>query len=311
MISDSLWQSHKTMKYFLIVLSIICAPLLHAQSDSTLTQEQAVINTIRTLFDGMRTGDSLALRSVLHPNAHLQSSYTNKAGNPVLSTGSIDKWVSSVGTPHEEVYDEKIWSYKIRIDDNLASAWTDYTFYVGEKQSHCGVNAFHLVHTNQGWKISHIIDTRRKTNCQTAFSNAKEEVNTLMDNWHKAAATADEAVFFGSMTPDGIYIGTDAEERWGRDEMATWSKEYFEKDSAWDFTTLKRTVYLDADEELAWFEESLDTWMGECRASGVVTKTTAGWKIKHYHLSVTVPNDNIDQFLPIATPSSKKKAARN
>lgn len=299
------------MKYLLLILSITCSILLHAQSDSTLTKEQAVIHTIQTLFDGMRAGDSTTLRAALHPNAHLQSSYTNKAGNPVLSTGSIDKWVSSVGTPHEEIYDEKIWSYKIRIDDNLASAWTDYTFYVGEKLSHCGVNAFHLVQTNEGWKISHITDTRRKTNCQTTFSNAEKEVNTLMDNWHKAAATANEELFFGSMTVDGIYIGTDAEERWERDEMANWSKEYFDKDSAWDFTALKRTVYLDADEELAWFEESLDTWMGECRASGVVVKTVAGWKIKHYHLSVTIPNDNINQFLPIATPSSKKKTVRN
>ena len=259
----------------------------------------------------MRAGDSTELRSVLHPNAHLQSSYTNKAGEPVLSTGSIDRWVSSVGTPHEEIYDEKIWSYKVRIDDNLASAWTDYTFYVGEKLSHCGVNAFHLVNTKEGWKISHITDTRRKTNCQTEVANAEKAINTLMDNWHKAAATADEDVFFGSMAPRGIYIGTDATERWERDEMAAWSKAYFEKDSAWDFTALKRTVYLDADEELAWFEESLDTWMGECRASGVVENTKEGWKIKHYHLSVTVPNDNINQFLPIATPSSKKKAARN
>ncbi len=300
------------MKYFLLVLSIAgSTTLLSAQADSTLTKEQSVINTIQALFDGMRAGDSTALRSVLHPNAHLQSSYINKAGESVLSTGSIDRWVSSVGTPHEEVYDEKIWSYKVRIDDNLASAWTDYTFYVGEKLSHCGVNAFHLVNTKEGWKISHITDTRRKKRCQTESSNAEKEINLLMDNWHKAAATADEDVFFGSMTADGIYIGTDASERWERDEMAAWSKEYFEKDSAWDFTAIKRTVYLDKDEELAWFEESLDTWMGECRASGVVAKTKESWKIKHYHLSVTVPNDNINQFLPIATPSSRKKTARN
>jgi len=293
------------MKYQFLIYLTCLVQIGFAQTEKP-TQEQAIIKTIQTLFDGMRVGDSTALRSVLHPTAHLQSSFTNKEGTPVLKEGSVDGWITSVGTPHEEIYDEKIWSYKIRIDDNLASAWTDYTFYVGEKLSHCGVNAFHLVNTQDGWKISHITDTRRRNNCQTTPTDAEQEVNTLLDNWHKAAATADSTAFFGGMAADGIYIGTDATEKWIRDDMANWAQKYFQKASAWDFTPLKRTVYLDADQEIAWFEESLDTWMGECRASGVLAQQADGWKIKHYHLSVTVPNDNIKLFLPIATPSSKK-----
>ena len=155
------------------------------------------------------------------------------------------------------------------------------------------------VNTEEGWKISHITDTRRRSNCRTESIQAEKEVNELMDNWHKAAATADSTNFFGSMAKDGIYIGTDATERWLREEMANWSQQYFQRASAWDFTPLKRTVYLDADQEIAWFEESLDTWMGECRASGVVHQEKEGWKIKHYHLSVTIPNDNINQFLSL------------
>lgn len=295
------------MKYLFLFLTLLSLSTTHAQKDSIAMKEQAVIKTIQKLFDGMRAGDSTALRSVLHPKAHLQSSYTTKKGVPVLQEGSMDSWVTSVGTPHEEVYDEKIWSYKVRMDDNLAAVWTEYTFYVGEKLSHCGVNAFHLVNTATGWKISHITDTRRRAGCRTTAPDAETAINTVLDNWHKAAATADEDSFFGSMTADGIYIGTDASERWERDSMAIWAQPHFEGTTAWDFTPLQRTVYLDADGEMAWFEESLDTWMGECRASGVLALQQDGWKIKHYHLSVTVPNDNIKQFLPIATPSAKKK----
>ena len=295
------------MKYLSTLLILAYTSMLSAQTPTSISTEQAVIKTIQTLFDGMRAGDSTMLRSVLHPSAHMQSSFTNKEGLAVLREGSVDKWVQSVGTPHDKVYDEKIWSYKINVDDNLASAWTDYSFFVGEQFSHCGVNAFHLVNTTDGWKISHITDTRRRENCIKETPNAQKDINDLLDAWHKAAATADEDLFFGSMTADGIYIGTDATERWLRDELKEWSKKYFEGDSAWDFTPLKRDVYLDADGDIAWFEESLDTWMGECRASGVLEQTKEGWKIKHYHLSVTIPNDNVDQFLPIATPSSKKK----
>ncbi|MEM1123261.1 MAG: nuclear transport factor 2 family protein [Bacteroidota bacterium] len=290
------------MKNVLWVILLGFSSFANAQESTT---EQSVIQTIKTLFDGMRAGDSTIVRSGLHPDAHLQSSFTNKEGVPVLQGGSIDRWVASVGTPHDEVYDEKIWSYKVRIDDNLASVWTDYTFYLGEKLSHCGVNAFHLANTADGWKIAHITDTRRRENCITEMPNLQSQLNELINNWHNAAATANEEVFFGSMTEKAIYIGTDATEKWERDEMQEWSKKYFDKESAWDFATIDRTFYFSDDEETAWFEESLDTWMGVCRGSGVLELTKDGWKIRHYHLSVAVPNEQIDEYLKIATPSSK------
>lgn len=130
-------------------------------------------------------------------------------------------------------------------------------------------------------------------NAQTAT----DKINHLLDNWHHAAAVADENTFFGSMTEDANYIGTDENEDWKRDEMKVWAKEFFERDSAWDFKKKNRNVYLHSDGKLAWFDETLDTWMGVCRGSGVVVLTTEGWKIKHYVLSVAVPNEKIDAYL--------------
>lgn len=129
-------------------------------------EEEAVIATIQQLFDGMRQADSTMVRNTFHPNARLQSAFTNKEGLPVLHGGDIDQFVQQIGTPHEEVYDEKIWSYEVKIDGRLASVWTEYTFYLGEKMSHCGVNAFHLFKGEKGWKITQITDTRRKSDCK-------------------------------------------------------------------------------------------------------------------------------------------------
>lgn len=131
---------------------------------------------------------------------------------------------------------------------------------------------------------------------------AKDQINTLMNNWHKAAATADAELFFGSMTADAHYLGTDETEDWTRDEMQIWAKEIFKRDSAWDFKTKERHIYLYDDQKLGWFDETLDTWMGVCRGSGVVVLTDDGWKIKHYVLSVVVPNDVIDDYLILIDP---------
>lgn len=133
----------------------------------------------------------------------------------------------------------------------------------------------------------------------TFAQKPQEQINTLLDNWHQAAAVADEDLFFGSMTKDARYIGTDETENWSREELRIWSKKYFEKDSAWDFKMKTRSVYMNEDKKLAWFDETLDTWMGVCRGSGVVVLTKNGWKIQHYVLSVTIPNDKIDAYLEL------------
>jgi ketosteroid isomerase-like protein len=133
----------------------------------------------------------------------------------------------------------------------------------------------------------------------TAVSAADNEdkINTILDTWHRAAATADEAVFFGLMADDAVYLGTDPGERWTKKQFMKWSKEHFEKDSAWSFEPYDRTVYFSGDGRVAWFEELLKSWMGVCRGSGVLVRGDGGWKIKHYNLAVTVPNDLIEDFI--------------
>jgi len=126
-----------------------------------------------------------------------------------------------------------------------------------------------------------------------------ETVNQFMDNWHKAAATADEDVFFGSMTENGVYLGTDKTEKWQRDEMAKWADEYFQQESAWSFVATERDVYFSEDGKIAWLNEKLDTWMGVCKGTAILELKPEGWKIALYDLSVTVDNDKIDQFLEL------------
>ncbi len=269
--------------------------LIRAQS----AEEAQVIITLSQLFEGIRTGDTAAIRAVFHPEARIQSVFVSREGKPVLATQSVDKFVQAIGSPHDEAWEERIWGYDIQIDGNLASAWTKYTFFRGEEMSHCGANAFHLFKSGEGWKIIQVTDTRRKSGCITSSMDEKVAINQFLDQWHQAAASADEETFFGSMTIDAVYLGTDASEYWHRDDMRTWAQPYFEKDKAWVFKPKSRHIYMHANQNLAWFDELLDTWMGECRGSGVLVKTNNGWKLKHYNLAVTVPNDLMNQYIEL------------
>ncbi|MEM9362463.1 MAG: nuclear transport factor 2 family protein [Bacteroidota bacterium] len=127
--------------------------------------------------------------------------------------------------------------------------------------------------------------------------NEKAVINVLLDAWHKAAADADFDAYFSKMTDQGVFIGTDATENWQNEEFRLFSKPYFDKGKAWNFTAVERNIYIGDSGEVAWFDELLDTQMKLCRGSGVVKKENGQWKIAHYVLSIAVPNENVAELI--------------
>lgn len=130
----------------------------------------------------------------------------------------------------------------------------------------------------------------------------KQAITAVLDNWHKAAAEGNFNNYFDAMADESIFIGTDATENWNKKQFQDFAKPYFDKGAAWNFKPLNRNIYFDASGKVAWFNELLDTWMKICQGSGVMVKEKGVWKIKHYVLSATVPNDNINEVVKIKTP---------
>ena len=125
--------------------------------------------------------------------------------------------------------------------------------------------------------------------------NQKKAISEMLQQWHAAAGDANFDAYFGYIAPDGIFIGTDPTENWVKPEFEKWAKPYFDAGKAWNFKTLKRNVFLSEEGKLAWFDELLETQMGICRGSGVVRKIDGEWKIQHYVLSISIPNEDVDE----------------
>lgn len=121
----------------------------------------------------------------------------------------------------------------------------------------------------------------------------------FMDDWHQAASNANYENYFGKMDSISIFIGTDATENWDKTAFASFSKPYFDQGKAWSFTAIERNIYANEDGSYLWFDELLDTWMGICRGSGVIQNKDGQLMIKHYVLSVTVPNDDIQELISL------------
>ena len=129
----------------------------------------------------------------------------------------------------------------------------------------------------------------------------KKNVAKVLDDLNAFAAAADFSNYFDLYAEESTFIGTDATEVWDKKQFMDYAKPHFDKGKAWNFTSLKRNITFSKDGNYAWFDEVLDTQMKICRGSGVLEKIGGKWKIRQYVLSMTIPNDNVNEVTKIKT----------
>lgn len=264
------------------------------------SEKEAVAYTIETLFDYMREANGSAIKGLFTPDAALMSTTTTN-GRPAIRNTSVTDFASRIGQATAGDLDERITSMEVRIDENLATAWVGYDFYYRGEFHHCGYDAVQLHKGTSGWKIMQLADTQRK-NCV----NPSAEIDQVMDQWHQDASRANAKGYFEAIAQDGIFLGTDESENWTKDEFYTFAKPFFDKGRVWDFKVKERNVFFSQDKSISWFNEVLDTWMGPCRGSGVLSQDQSGqWQLKQYNLTMLIPNDIVQDYLALRKEKGK------
>ena len=141
---------------------MLSSSALFAQTDETANVKAA----IDTFFEGFHKGDTTVMKSVMMGKFTTQTAYKNKKGKDVLRTDDSSKLIDAIAKrPADQKWDERLKDYIIKVDGNMANAWTPYEFWFNGDFSHCGVNSFQLFHDNGQWKIIYLIDTRQRTGC--------------------------------------------------------------------------------------------------------------------------------------------------
>lgn len=148
----------KNLLNVIIILLITCSSALAQSSED----ENSVKFVIDKMFQGMVKGDSSLVHQTLQRKCVLKTVLRKKDGTTVVIDEPVQAFLDHVGKPMNEKIEERLLSYDIKIDADMAMAWTPYQFYIADKLSHCGVNVFMLARQNSEWKIISITDTRRK-----------------------------------------------------------------------------------------------------------------------------------------------------
>lgn len=141
-----------------------------------------------------------------------------------------------------------------------------------------------------------------------AAPSADTEVRRVLDDWHDAAARADEARYFSHFTADAVFLGTDPDERWPLAAFRAYAHPHFAKGKAWKFRATVRDVHFSPDGKVAWFEEELATEkMGHCRGTGVLLRDGTTWRLAQYNLSVPIPNALFDGVKRVLDAGPREK----
>ena len=119
----------------------------------------------------------------------------------------------------------------------------------------------------------------------------RREAARVLDDWHDAAADADRDRYLDHFSADAVFLGTDPAERWDLAAFTAYVDKYFPQ-GGWSYTASDRHVVLGPYAQVAWFDEILSNdKYGALRGTGALRRDGDTWRIAHYSMTFTIPND--------------------
>ena len=126
------------------------AGTLTGQSSSS--EKDAVLKTVQTFFDTMTAQDVEGARAVLQPQGRFHA-MSIRDGKPDVRAFSNEEYFAILQASKQKMR-ERIWNPEVTVHGLIATMWAPYDFWIDGKLSHCGVDAFDLIKTEEGWKIA-------------------------------------------------------------------------------------------------------------------------------------------------------------
>jgi len=150
----------RSLRWFLFLAGATAASFLISSLHAATPEQQAVLEPVKAMFDGMTKRDADAIKKPLLPGGTM---VLMRDGKPHQMT--FEAFADAVGKPGTTHIEERIHDPLVRIDHDLAVVWAPFEFLVDGKVDHCGTDLFNLVRTDGKWLIASVADTGRKENC--------------------------------------------------------------------------------------------------------------------------------------------------
>ena len=150
------------MKKILTVtfLTLAISISIFAQKDDA----KDALAVVDKMFAEMANHNPAAIAELFTKDSNLTAIIKRKDGKTAIAAFTGEAFSKNFAEKKGEIK-EDMYEHKTLIDGDLAMVWGRYVFFVDGKISHCGLNSFHLVRTETGWKIANASSTIDSTGC--------------------------------------------------------------------------------------------------------------------------------------------------
>ena len=140
-----------------------------------------------------------------------------------------------------------------------------------------------------------------------------EAVNSVLDDFHDAAAHGDRSRYLSHMIDDAIFMGTDEQERWPKNpDFSDYVNSRFVDGRGWAYEPVERHVQTGERSNVAWFDEVVfSETNGRFRGTGVLVLERGQWKIAHYAMSFLVYNEDWEEVIELTKRTAAQKVLPN
>jgi SnoaL-like domain len=124
----------------------------------------------------------------------------------------------------------------------------------------------------------------------TTLAVAQASPDATLDALHQAGVDANPAAFTALLAQDVVFLGVDGAARLEGPSAREFFGEHLLQANTWTYRSSDRDMRLSPDGSVAWFDETLEhDQLGRGRGTGVLIRSSGGWKLAQYNLSVPRP----------------------
>ena len=135
-----------------ITVCLLCLSTWSSAAAQPATERDEVLKVVQAFFDTMTARDVEGARKVLQPQGRFHATRM-RDGKPDIRAFSNEEYLADLAAAKTRMQ-ERIWNPEVRINGTIASVWAPYDFWIDGKFSHCGIDAFDLIKTEEGWKLA-------------------------------------------------------------------------------------------------------------------------------------------------------------
>jgi hypothetical protein len=148
--------------WFALVQLAVARPPSQAAAPPAVDRD-AIVAVVQKFFDAIAQRDPAIARQVMLPEGQVVA-VSDQNGTPVPRARSAQQFADGLANATGDSL-ERMWNPDVRVQGGIGTLWTRYDFHRGGTFSHCGVDAFNLVKTADGWRIASVMYTIERTNC--------------------------------------------------------------------------------------------------------------------------------------------------